>query len=154
MAGAKRSKERTARLGEVALRVRADAQAQGATDRLVDEQRKMVADFCRLLLLPPSPARSKDESPPAQGPALDALPPRLQQTLTALLDGDSEKQVARRLNLSQHTVHVYVKSLYRRFNVTSRGELLARWVRRDPNGRDRTTKALPEHLRPANRDGN
>src|SRR5438477_13009433 len=30
----------------------------------------------------------------------DELPPRLQQTLRSLLAGDSEKQVARRLNLS------------------------------------------------------
>jgi DNA-binding NarL/FixJ family response regulator len=58
------------------------------------------------------------------------LPPRLQQTLNFLLDGDSEKQVAQRLNLSPHTVHVYVKKLYRQFEVRSRAELLALLVRR------------------------
>jgi len=60
----------------------------------------------------------------------DVLPLRLQQTLNFLLDGDSEKRVAQRLNLSPHTVHVYVKKLYRRFEVRSRAELLALLVRR------------------------
>ena len=58
------------------------------------------------------------------------LSPRLQQTLQSLLSGDSEKQVARKLGLSPHTVHVYVKKLYRRYGVSSRGELLAKWVAR------------------------
>ena len=58
------------------------------------------------------------------------LSPRLQQTLQSLLAGDSEKQVARKLGLSPHTVHVYVKKLYRRYGVSSRAELLAKWVAR------------------------
>ena len=57
-----------------------------------------------------------------------ALSPRLRQTLERLLAGDSEKQIARHLGLSPHTVHVYVKALYRGFGVSSRGELLARFV--------------------------
>jgi DNA-binding CsgD family transcriptional regulator len=57
------------------------------------------------------------------------LPPRLQQTLECLLDGDSEKQVALRLGLSRQTVHDYVKALYRRFGVCSRAELLSRYLR-------------------------
>jgi DNA-binding CsgD family transcriptional regulator len=32
------------------------------------------------------------------------------------------------MGASPHTVHVYVKSLYRRYNVSSRGELLSKWV--------------------------
>jgi DNA-binding CsgD family transcriptional regulator len=35
-----------------------------------------------------------------------------------------------KLGISRHTVHDYVKSVYRRFGVSSRAELLARWVRR------------------------
>ncbi len=53
------------------------------------------------------------------------LPPRLQQTLQCLLDGDSEKQVAFRLGLSRHTIHDYVTELYRRLHVRSRAELLS-----------------------------
>ena len=53
------------------------------------------------------------------------LAPRLQDTLRALARGASEKQVAAELRLSPHTVHEYVKALYRHFGVSSRGELLA-----------------------------
>lgn len=53
------------------------------------------------------------------------LPPRLLQVLTMLCSGLSEKQVAARMELSVHTVHEHVRRLYRRFNVTSRGELIA-----------------------------
>jgi DNA-binding CsgD family transcriptional regulator len=58
------------------------------------------------------------------------LSPRLRQTLDCLLNGDSEKQVATRLGLSVPTVHQYVTALYRRFGVSSRGELLARFISR------------------------
>jgi DNA-binding CsgD family transcriptional regulator len=60
----------------------------------------------------------------------DDLPPRLQQTLKHLLTGDSERQIARKMQLSPHTVHDYVKALYTRFAVSSRQELTAWWVRR------------------------
>ncbi len=53
------------------------------------------------------------------------LPPRLQSVLICLLSGESEKQIAGRLDLSQHTVHEYAMDLYKRFDVRSRAELLA-----------------------------
>src|SRR4051812_1704635 len=56
------------------------------------------------------------------------LSPRMRQTLERLMAGDGEKQVALRLSLSQHTIHVYIKALYRSFGVNSRGELLARFL--------------------------
>jgi DNA-binding CsgD family transcriptional regulator len=56
---------------------------------------------------------------------LAGLAPRLRRTLVCLLDGDSEKLVAKRLGLSAHTVHEYVGRLYRHFGVQSRSELLA-----------------------------
>jgi len=58
------------------------------------------------------------------------LSPRHQQTLDLLLAGDAEKQIAGKLGLSRHTVHDYVKAVYRRFGVNSRGELLALWVKK------------------------
>ena len=61
----------------------------------------------------------------------DGLSPRMEQTVRWLLGGDSEKQVAAKLRLSQHTVHVYVKALYRKYKVSSRGELLAKWVKKN-----------------------
>jgi DNA-binding CsgD family transcriptional regulator len=58
--------------------------------------------------------------------ATSDLPPRLQQTLDELLAGSSEKQIATKLELSRHTIHNYVKALHQRFEVSSRGELLAK----------------------------
>ncbi len=58
------------------------------------------------------------------------LAPRLQETLDAMLEGLSEKETAARLELSDHTVHQYVKALYRRYRVHSRTELLALWILR------------------------
>jgi DNA-binding CsgD family transcriptional regulator len=59
-----------------------------------------------------------------------ALTPRLRDTLRCLLEGDSEKLVAARLGLSTFTVHEYIKALYRHFRVSSRGELMAYFLRR------------------------
>jgi len=53
------------------------------------------------------------------------LSPRLRDVLAELLDGASEKQVADRLGISPATTHEYVTSLYRRFGVRSRGQLMA-----------------------------
>jgi DNA-binding CsgD family transcriptional regulator len=89
-------------------------------------QRKEIADFCRYL-----GARLKGELNFGAPPALPAglkLSPRMRQTLERLLAGDSEKQIAAKLEVSPHTVHVYVKSLYHEFEVCSRSELLARFV--------------------------
>lgn len=52
------------------------------------------------------------------------LPLRLRKCLACLMAGDSEKQVAAKLGLSQHTVHTYVKKLHAHFGVSSRSELL------------------------------
>jgi DNA-binding CsgD family transcriptional regulator len=59
------------------------------------------------------------------------LPRRERETLACLLEGDSEKQVAARLGVSSLTAHQYVKSLYGRFGVHSRAELLAHFLRRE-----------------------
>lgn len=115
--------------GEVGLDSLAAMARVAATTRpaVADNQqqmRRMVADLCRLL------GDRVVETQVAQLPTPDhsTLPPRVQQTLEALLAGDSEKQIARKLQISPHTVHVYVKRLYRHFSVCSRGELLARFI--------------------------
>lgn len=56
------------------------------------------------------------------------LSPREREVLDLLLKGRSEKQAAAALELSRYTVNDYVKSLYRKYDVSSRGELLARFV--------------------------
>ena len=54
------------------------------------------------------------------------------------LSGDSKEYfacervrwLAARLSLSPNTVHHYIKAIHRHFRVSSRSELLARWVGR------------------------
>ena len=58
-----------------------------------------------------------------------SLSPRQRQTLDYLLEGHSEKQIAAKMRLSPNTVHHHIKALHRHFGVSSRSELLARWVR-------------------------
>lgn len=82
----------------------------------LDRRRAMLADYLRLLAWwlgrPPMPA----------------MPPRLERTLLALIAGDAEKQIAARLGVSIHTAHDNVKEIYRRLGVTSRGELMTRFL--------------------------
>lgn len=56
------------------------------------------------------------------------LPPRLRQMLSWLLTKLSEKEIAGHANLSQNTVHEYTKQLFRILGVTSRTELMARYI--------------------------
>lgn len=65
----------------------------------------------------------------SQDPAA-RLSPRLRQTLDCLLDGDGEKQAALRMGISPATVREYVQVLYRLFDVTTRAELMAYFLRR------------------------
>jgi DNA-binding NarL/FixJ family response regulator len=50
---------------------------------------------------------------------------RLRQVLARLECGLSEKQCAIELKLSHHTIHGYVKMIYKKFGVHSRSQLLA-----------------------------
>lgn len=65
------------------------------------------------------------EAPPADE-SLAKLSRRQRQTLSGLMRGRSEKQIAADLHLSQHTVHEYVQTLYRRLGVSSNVELVTR----------------------------
>jgi DNA-binding CsgD family transcriptional regulator len=78
-----------------------------------------------LIVLEEEPAPPPPASPAARR-AL--LAPRLRPVLDGLLAGRSEKEVAAACELSPHTVHEYVKAIYRRMGVNSRAELLALWV--------------------------
>ncbi len=52
--------------------------------------------------------------------------PREQEILKELVLGKSVRQIAEETGRSPHTVHDHVKSLHRKLNATSRGELIAR----------------------------
>lgn len=61
-------------------------------------------------------------------PALAAwcgITPRERQVLDQALEGLPSKQIARRLDLSQHTVNDHLKAVYRKTGVSGRDELLA-----------------------------
>lgn len=120
------------RLGDVAIQVRCAGQELTDAQNNIDLRRRLLADFVRFVGQPLAP-RAGDAAqakPPATAlsSAVELLSPRKRQTLTLLLAGDAEKQIAAKLGISQHTVHVYVKQLYRKFEVGSRSELLAKWV--------------------------
>lgn len=53
---------------------------------------------------------------------------QVREVLEHLKVGRSEKEIARAMGRSPHTVHSHVKTIYRHFNVSSRSELLALWV--------------------------
>jgi DNA-binding CsgD family transcriptional regulator len=64
-------------------------------------------------------------------PAPDVeLSPRERETLAILMTGAPEKQIADRLGISPHTVHHYIKVVYRKLGVTSRAELMAWMIER------------------------
>lgn len=58
------------------------------------------------------------------------LPQRHQRVLDGLLSGASERNIATALGLSPRTIHKYVEQVYRAFEVSSRAELMARWLER------------------------
>lgn len=57
------------------------------------------------------------------------LSERRRQVLMFLLCGTGPEQIAGHLGLSTHTVRDHVKSLYRHFQVSSRGELMSIFIR-------------------------
>ena len=107
------------RVGNVASMVRI-LERLDPPDAPVQRKRRVVAEFCKMV----------GEQVGRPAPRGAGLSPRLRQTLERLLAGDSEKQIANHLGLSQHTVHIYVKNLYRHYGVSSRGELFAQFVRK------------------------
>src|SRR5271170_4582184 len=111
-----------ARLGNMSAVVRMMRPLHGTISNPLLRRRRLLADLCRLVGESVGAGRFQRTAAPSN----NTLPRRQDQTLQHLLDGDSEKQVARKLSLSKHTVHVYVKALYRRYGVSSRAELLAK----------------------------
>jgi DNA-binding CsgD family transcriptional regulator len=56
------------------------------------------------------------------------LSTRQREVLLFLISGNSQKQIARKMNLSQHTVNDHIKEVYKHFHVTSRSEFQARFT--------------------------
>lgn len=60
---------------------------------------------------------------------------RQRQTLDGLLQGHTERRIAHQLGISPTTVHDYVQSLYRHFDLHSRRELMSYFIARIPRNR-------------------
>ena len=58
------------------------------------------------------------------------LSPRQQETLDYLINGLSEKEIAREMSLNPRTVHDYVTSIYKKFGFHSRAQLMAAYIQR------------------------
>ena len=117
------------RLGDMSAVARIVQRLPDSAAGSVQSKRRLVAELCRLVgrqlignseLRPSFPKVSPTDVP--------GLSPRLRETLRHLMAGDSEKEAAAKMRISRHTLHVYVKLLYRRFEVSSRGELLSKFL--------------------------
>jgi DNA-binding NarL/FixJ family response regulator len=63
----------------------------------------------------------------AQHQVLEELSERESQVVRGILNGLSYKLVAAELNLSIDTVRKYIKSIYRKLHINSKGELMAKY---------------------------
>jgi DNA-binding CsgD family transcriptional regulator len=57
---------------------------------------------------------------------VDSLPARQREVLNGIRRGETRKQIAESMGISDHTVHSYEKASFEKASVTSRGTLLAR----------------------------
>jgi DNA-binding CsgD family transcriptional regulator len=71
------------------------------------------------------PARAPQRAEQHELSEFAELPRRQREVLSWLLAGASVKEIACELGISPYTVNDYIKALYRRFHVSSRGELMA-----------------------------
>jgi len=59
---------------------------------------------------------------------ISGLTPAQRRVHALLLEGLSELQIARQLNVSANTVHTHVKAVYRQLDVNTRAQLLSRTI--------------------------
>ena len=74
---------------------------------------------------------------PAQSPGYESLTPRERETLAWLAQGDSNKQIARTMNVAESTVKVHVQNILRKLELHSRVQAAVYAVE---NGFDQASK--------------
>ena len=67
---------------------------------------------------------------PSVEPELDALTPREREVLDMLAEGLSNKEIAWRLQISEHTVKFHVASVFAKLDVSTRTEAVMQGIRR------------------------
>ena len=72
--------------------------------------------------------------PEDRGVSVPTLSRRERLALNLLTLGHGHKQIAARMSISPHTLHAYIKSIYRHFGVGSQAELMSRFFQ--GNGHD------------------
>jgi len=114
-----------------------DRRLRGITEAFFTPRQRQIVEIAHSQLRwvyysQPTPIEERHSAPVQMicpsGPQLERLAPRHQRVLNHLLEGGSEKELANHLGLSRFTVHEYIRAIYRRLNVNSRSELMARWV--------------------------
>lgn len=96
----------------------------------------MIAANQGLIVLSHDLANQMLETPIATSPATDddpnaePLTPREQQILELLSQGLANKQIARTLTISEHTVKFHISSLYAKLGASNRTEAISRGARR------------------------
>ena len=105
-------------------RVTESAVAVGDTIRLASIPLQVIGTLAEEADNTPVPGTKHDYALPV---ARDQLSDAERRVFDLLLQGLPEKTVAKRLDLSPHTVHIHTHNIYHAFGVHSRPELLARF---------------------------
>lgn len=106
-------------LGRTAV---AEREAEAALESLLELGAEPVAEAARRLL--EGSIRSADAAPP-----LPDLTPREREVLRLVADGLTNRQIAERLMVSEHTVHRHVTNILRKLQLPSRTAAAAHAVR-------------------------
>lgn len=78
----------------------------------------------------PGAAGATDERLLSAGAELDALTPREREVLDMLASGFSNKEIAWRMKISEHTVKSHVASIFAKLNVSTRTEAVTQGIRK------------------------
>jgi two-component system, NarL family, nitrate/nitrite response regulator NarL len=100
----------------------------GMTPQALDTALRAVAAGLRARRLgalePAGFAAAEEEGPPV------LLTPREMEILTAIGEGSSNKEIARRLGISTHTVKFHLEAVFAKLDASSRAEAVAKGLRR------------------------
>ena len=77
-----------------------------------------------------SGAPSDEERLPTVAPEIDALTPREREVLEMLAEGLSNKEIAWRMKISEHTVKFHVASIFAKLDVSTRTEAVMQGIRK------------------------